>query len=451
MKNFILLFFVFFVFKVQGQTYTIKISYDASSDGCHAARYNWDFLGDNNSIDSFNSGGNSMNISSTKTYPNVPNYKKFKFHSITSCTPLRAVEGCESNDTLTVTSKKLLTGNYLGFGGCNGGGEVSYFKPNVTIRNLNTAAPNEICAGAQLDLAAFPAGFPGEAYHWQYSKDNQATWIDIPLTINGIPTNDIATTTVYMQQILGDSHTNYIGKQIYFRLGYGQTRNFTDALAITYMACAPVIESIVYKAPKCNGDAISQFDVTFDRPLKTELSEDIYIIKMKDVDNGIERNERQNITSIGTTSPYTYSFTNLDALEKGRTYRIVYQTRITDPADPSKKILKGFIESTQTFTYNEPPPLTFGLEGNNPICHNDTISITITANGGSGEYYYYSIDGGNPIRFTDKTKVSSSIVNGAVTEIRTGSQKIDLATSTKLEYDIIVTDGNNCIEKKISP
>lgn len=409
------------------QTYDLKVQYFASGAGCHAASYNWDFEGDRNFIDAFSSGGNSMNVSGTRTHT-VPNYSKFKLYLNTYCNELGASRGCEIDDDYELTNVQLIQGGYMSLSGCNGNVTIISFKPNVTIKNLDTTTPSEICSGFQLELAAFPSGFPNEAYHWQYSVNNQATWIDIPLNINGKQTNNIPTTAVYMQELLGNNHLDHIDKQIYFRLGYGASNNFTNPLPIKYSACAPTIKNIDYVGPKCNGDEIQSLTVTFNRPLSTTESFDI--IKMKDAANGLERNERTNVPASALSETNTYSFSEIDALESGRTYKIVYQAKIQDPLDPSKTLLRGFMESTQTFTYVDPTALSFTITNDQkPSCFggNDGF-LEITINSGTSPFHFY----------LDEKEVEAEAADG---------KYYIKNLAAKENYSVMVTDAKGCIDK----
>lgn len=174
------------------QTYTIGLEYNASGNGCHAARYSWDFRADGNLIDGFSSGGNSMKASGTQTYT-VPNYTDFTFFLSTYCDTVNHSVDCDINESDSFSAKNLLLSGYLLFlNGCNGMVAMTSFKPNVAIKNLDNDSPSEICAGFQLNLSALPAGFPEEVYHWQYSLNNQATWIDVPAKINKKDTNNMS-------------------------------------------------------------------------------------------------------------------------------------------------------------------------------------------------------------------------------------------------------------------
>lgn len=109
---------------------------------------------------------------------------------------------------------------------------------------------------------------------------------------------------------------------------------------------------------------------------------------------------------------------------------------------------RKIITTPSNFIYTHPAPLTYELSGNNPVCNNGSDSITITAHNGSEEYYY-SINGIIKIPLTNKTSVTTSIVNGKTVETHLGIQQIELPASSTTVHNITVTNCNACIEKYI--
>ncbi|TDO72744.1 hypothetical protein EV143_10749 [Flavobacterium chryseum] len=414
------------IYSSYGQTYTIKVAYDASSAGCHAASFGWKLSGNMVTIGSFSKGGNSMNINESQTFATVPTYTSFSLSHSSNCTPLRKDDiDCIDSYTLTKTVVEMLQGAYLGMGGCNGGVDVSFFQPNVSIENLDTASPTKLCAGFSLSLAAFPLGFPVEAYHWQYSTDNQSTWIDVPAGMNNTPTPSFT-----MQQLLGANHANYLNTPIYFRLGY-TTRAFTTPLAITYSSCAPVAQYINYEAPKCNGNSIEKIEVFFKEKLKT--GEDLSIIYVVNTDPAKTTPRFQNTALVTSfildpaTNLYKYSFPNLgEALENGNFYTVKYQARLNGQPMGSLQV------SQQPFQYIDPAKMQFKITGQTqPTCfgsEDGTIDIEIL----SGELpYNFYVD--------NVLKTASKIDNL--------HYKITGLKANVLGYKIKVTDKNDCIEK----
>ncbi|MCV2486981.1 hypothetical protein OD917_18765 [Flavobacterium sp. SH_e] len=404
------------------QTYTIGLQYYASGNGCHAARYSWDFRADGNLIDGFSSGGNSMNVSGTQTYT-VPNYTDFTFYLSTYCNGLNGSFDCDRNESDSFSAKNLLwAGPLLYLNGCNGMVAMTSFKPDVTIKNLDNDSPSEICAGFQLSLAAFPAGFPEEAYHWQYSLNNQATWVDVPAYIGGVKTNNTATPTFSMQELLGTNHVNYLNKVIYFRLGYAHGA-FSTPLPLTYSPCAPIVTGIDYDPPLCNGNTIPKIAVLFDR--KLENDEFLSIIYIVDKNNGAISNQYYNVL-FDATEPTKYFFYNINPLVDKSTYQIAYQAQ-------KGTVNKGTTTSIAEFTYNDPAKMIFKITDRTiPTCfgaEDGTIDIEIAS--GIGSYNFY---------------VDNVLRNATTTKIDDLHYKIMGLKANPSGYDIKVTDKNNCLD-----
>jgi hypothetical protein len=427
MKKLYFLFFIILSFKSYGQTYTIKVSYEASSDGCHAAGFRWSLKGDSSTIDSFSKGGNSMNVNDVKTYPNVLKFNILTLSSGSNCRPLDSSPSCTTSESESRTNVKMIQGDYLGFQGCNGGFSITSFKPNVTIQNLDITNPNEICSGFQLGLSAFPDGFPDEAYHWQYSLDN-IKWTDVLAS-----KNNSAIARFSIQEILsadGINHINYFDKLIYFRLGYEQNRAFTDPLSIKYSPCAPILQNVTYAAPDCNNDYIKKIEVFFDRDLKgNESLFPFYIINIDPLKNTPRFqlvNPLTSLTKDAETEFYKYTFLTPGILEEKETYRIEYQAN-------RNGVPAGSLQSPQNFnfTYINPIKIQFQItDYTAPSCvgaHDGTVEIKVLS--GQEPYHFYK-DGVEIIP-------RPTLQNG----------KYYITGLEAKEYNIMVTDAKGCIEK----
>jgi hypothetical protein len=281
MKKIILMLFLnFFSLMVYGQTptYTIELVFWKSTF-CIDASYSWELYSDNFNFIQRSSGipiDIQDDLQYTIIYPNVKMYPSYTLNLSTSSPPQVCNVTPECNDinyaAYNVTSN-LIKGFALSVSGCDFQVGAS-FKPNLTIQKSNSTL--EVCSGEMLDLYALPAGFPNVAYHWQYSLDNQATWIDVPAGFNDMTPNS----NFSMQNILGINHIKHWGKTIHFRLGYDQNRPFTNAIAIKYFPCAPIVKSITCLGPKCSGENIQDLKVTFDRDLlQGERLENFAVIK----------------------------------------------------------------------------------------------------------------------------------------------------------------------------
>jgi len=338
---------------------------------------------------------------------------------------------CNTNDPpKTMTLENLIISGSLGFyQSCGLDANINSFKPNITIKNVDPVDPNTVCAGATVSLNAFSTNggtFPNVAYHWQYSLGNDI-WNDFPAAI----ANNTPAPIFSMQQLLGASHEFYFNKFVYFRVGY-PGRAFSNVLSVTYSSCAPVITAINYVGPKCYGDKVQKVDITFDRELKS--NEGLYLIAMVNVQNNQIRNQRSDVEIAQFASPNVYSYTNLENdLEPGKTYKITYQAKINNPADPTKPFVMGTMESkaSQNFTYNPPTPLKFDItDKKNPSCvgGNDGF-VEITVATGTAPYNFY----------IDNTAVSATY--------NSATNKYYIYGLKDKTYNIMVTDKNDCIDK----
>ncbi|BDU25632.1 MULTISPECIES: SprB repeat-containing protein [unclassified Flavobacterium] len=426
MKKIFILLFLISIPKSFAQTYSFVLAYSAQGTLCNYGAHGAYMKADNVSIyDGVTYGTYPANFNN-RAFTLKKNYTSFEFMLNDGC-------NANCNDKQTLTLMNLIKNRNVTLWGCSATQRfaVDNFVPNVFIKNLDTASPNEICAGFQLGLAAFPTellpnnapDFPAEVYHWVYSLDNKQTWVDVPTFINGNRTNDISTTTFSIQQLLGNNHTNYFNKVIYFKLAYGDT----NPLAITYSPCAPIAENVTYAAPKCNGENIEKIDVFFDRNFYS--GEDISIMYVVNTDPTKTTPHFQNteiISSLTLDSDYNkykYTFINPGTLEHGETYNVKYQTRRYGANT-------GSLQSASTpFKYLDPPKLSFEITNQQkPSCNggNDGF-IEITINSGNGPFHFYK----------DGNEISAEVNNG----------KYYLRNLEGKDYNIQVTDAKNCIDK----
>ncbi|MBS7253183.1 hypothetical protein [Flavobacterium branchiicola] len=448
MKKKYLLFFILLSIKFYGQTYNFNITYGLLCNTCwqgptgpsynsySASNFRWTITNNAAIIAKDTDNGYVDYGKIVKNYANVniANGNTIKV-AINSNGMFHTEDGtgftCNTNTSVSKKIDDLIADGSVGFSDspCGLTSRISNFIPNIAIKNLDTQNPTTICAGAQLSLSAFSTNdtgiFPATAYHWQYSVD-QTTWTDLPANINNTP-NPVFS----IQQILNQNHASYLKKKIYFRLGY-VNRPFTAPFELTYSPCAPVITSVTYEGPKCSQDPIQSVTVTFDRPLNTSIGESLDRIKVVQVPSEIQTNEYIDITSFGPNN--TYTFKNLTQIENGKTYKIVYQAKITNPLNPNDKGLAGFMESTLPdgyFTYADPTKVEFKITDQiQPSCAggNDGV-IGIEVKGGAKDYKFY-VDG----------TLTTAIYNAA-------NNKYYINGCKAKTYDIKVTDKFDCIDK----
>jgi hypothetical protein len=322
---------------------------------------------------------------------------------------------------------------------------VKSFKPNVSIgfpANRNPATGTKtICANEQFGVFAYPEGFPPEIYNWQYSLDNKATWLDVPDEFHKANPNF----TIF--DILGNNHLNYIGKTIYFRMGYN-SMVFAGGIEfpLYYSSCAPLVENIEYLPPLCNGNNVRSVTVTFDRNLY--IGEELHNFQLKAVNTntnvpddtpsiiypffaeGDSRNGQ--VTKLDEKSPgiYSYSMSDFNGLNPNATYQIRYQAF-------ENNINKGLGISIKELNikYKEPEPVIFEIvKADNPKCADDPVEVSLDVSGGTGSYIFY-VDGTEqknpkPIKEADGYYHIRGLISTAVNNIK-------------------VTDENGCIEKTL--
>lgn len=458
MKKLFLLLILTFTTNIFGQTYSFNLKTGVLCNTCWdpngppgptydtftASSFSWNIKNNGITVASNAQSGYVPNGTSYTPYSNVtaPLNSTFSISILsTGQVHYGGTDGtCNTDNTTSKSLENLIIDGSMGFSDspCGINALITIFKPNVTIQNNNSDA---ICSGEQLNLVA-SSGFPNAAYHWQYSKDNQITWIDVPLTIGTTNTNNTPQTYFSINDLLGDTSEQYFNKQIYFRLGYGQNRPFSNVIPITFSPCAPVIKSIVYEGPQCSGDILQKIEVIFDRNLK--LNESIFPLYILDTDTSIttpfceQKNRVTSLTLDPITNKYKYSFIELNRLISGHSYVVKYQAFFnTTPM--------GVIQSTDSFTYTEIAPITFDVTKTNSTKTNilckgkSTGSITVQdVNGGNGGYSY-SNDGGTT------WQSSPTFLN-----LPAGTYSIKIKDQlptpcTSVPVDIILSEPNNAI------
>lgn len=321
---------------------------------------------------------------------------------------------------------------------------VQNFKPNVSLflpPNRDPAGGTKtICANEQFGVFAYPKGFPVEIYNWQYSLDNKSTWRNVPEQFH------VSNPDFKISDILGSNHLDYIGKTIYFRMGYN-SMVFAGGkeFPLIYSACAPIVNKLEYKLPPlCYGDNIRDITVTFDRKLKT--GEELRFFQLKAVNpltnlpdstppipypffsEGDPRNGLVTSFEEKSTGVYTYSLLNFRGLNPGATYQIRYQAFENNAG-------KGFSFSPQkdNIKYKEPDPVYFDIsQAENPVCANQTVEVIIDVEGGTGSYKFF-VDG------VEQTDPEPEKEADGYFHLR--------GLNPEADNYIKVIDSNNCIEK----
>ena len=349
---------------------------------------------------------------------NISHYDDFIFNFRAAINPADTYGeygACRSNISIPLTASELIKGVFPSASGCFSSIFVTEFKPNVSIKKSNTLTT--LCAGDMLDLTGFPTGFPNEAYHWQYSLDNQQTWLDVPANFSNNPTTNFS-----VKDVLGDSHVNYFDKQLYFRLGY-QNRPFTDSISITYSACAPVITNLNAIQPNCSGDPMTVI-VTFDRPLDLTKNEKLTNFQIIKKNGQLTGNQISEIFAFDASNATQYTYNNVTGLINEEIYTVKYQAfqGVTE---------RGVPETDKDFQYQDPTAVEFEIvRAENPLCHNGTVEIVIRVKGGVGAYKFYD----------DTIEIIPTPINGT-------DGIYHLKNLAPKDYKIKVVDDKGCIDE----
>ncbi|MEO7976512.1 hypothetical protein [Flavobacterium sp.] len=383
-------------------------------------------------------------------YKNVPAYKYFVDFSvdvaISNYAPgieILHVDQSDNNiefdDMINPGEGQLLLETYMG------NFYIQSFKPNVSIgfpANRNPATGTKtICANEQFGVFAYPEEFPVEIYNWQYSLDNKTTWRDVPEEFHKANPN------FTMFDLLGNNHLNYIGKTIYFRMGYDNTV-FAGGIEfpLYYSSCAPLVYNVEYLPPLCHGDNVRDVTVTFDRDLYPD--EELHDFQLKAVNINtnlpdstppivyplfIEGDPKNGlVTKLDEKSPgvFSYSMSNFSGLNPNATYQIRYQA-----FENNKNKGLAISDEELNIKYTEPEPVIFEIvKADNPKCPDDLVEVAIAVSGGTGDYKFY-VDGiekinPKPVKEVDEYYHIRGLVPTDINSIK-------------------VVDENNCIEKTL--
>lgn len=430
-KLFILLFFIT-ASKGFGQTYTFYYSYTKQLSGCTDGWHGWklQILTPTIPIENITKQENNSQYPEnfySRQYTLKANPTMFNFEIIAyDCTSSTICDAKIKKQTFTLP--ELIKAGATTVWDCKYYQRfaIDGFVANATIKNQDNNSPNEICAGTQLELAAFPtelvsgstSGFPDEVHHWQYSLDNQLTWIDVPISYNN---NKLLRSTIY--ELLGKDHEKYYNKDLYFRLGYSQNRAFSNSLKIKYSPCAPIITSITPSGAKCNGEPVNVI-VTFDRGLyQNERLTEFQITK---IDGQLTGNQIPTITSFDIANPSQFTYNNIVGLETGAKYTVKYLAFM----GPTPK---GLMTTPSEFLYTDPAKMKFEITNyTEPSCAGGSdATIEIKVLSGTSPYHFYK-DG---VELTGASQ--PSFANG----------KYYITGLKAQTHSIMVTDSKGCIEK----
>jgi hypothetical protein len=308
-------------------------------------------------------------------------------------------------------------------------------KPGYDPNPNGVPTPLEIIAGQTVDLVVTKptsaTNFPSLVYHWQYSLDNQATWIEVPNTvINGFPTNYVQNPRFTMENILGADHINHFGT-IHFSVGYGN-RLFTNVITVDYSPGTLVLKDRKYFPPDCNKDRVKSIVAYFDRDLKpNEILSTLQVIPYPKVNGDSPKFSQPVVNALVYDTEtqwykYTFDLSQADNLEN-RYYVIEYQSKLNG-------VPRGTLAIGAPFLYEDPTPVKFEIkQALDPLCNNNSVEIALNVTGGTESYKFY-VDG------VEKTP----------TPVKEADGNYHLRGLNPNAANIIkVTDTKGCIEKAL--
>lgn len=274
-----------------------------------------------------------------------------------------------------------------------------------------TAITNSFCDKITLTATGCTGS---QRFYWEYSKDG----------INYTPTNTYTSFNQNYEFVKANfpALNNYSGN-IFFRVLIDWDLNttvenmYSNAVNYNITSCSPLLNgSPITSKVKCynqsSGSVILKFltDITSTQKLLLTLYENSQFISHKFVKD----------TEI-VNKMYTW-----EGLPKG-SYIIKYQAQ--NKSDDNTT-LGSFPIETPTFNIENVQPLTFYLTAIQPSCNTDKGKVQISANGGTGTYFYI-LDNetlANKHPFTSPYIVPNELSEG--------------------DHKITVIDSNECTEKQ---
>ncbi|MFB9110661.1 hypothetical protein ACFFVK_18910 [Flavobacterium gyeonganense] len=195
--------------------------------------------------------------------------------------------------------------------------------------------------------------------------------------------------------------------------------------------CSPHLASVpITSKSTCFENHDAKVTFLFDRDLQTN---EYFLLNLMTI--------TANSTPVPPQVKYVYkdnyidrkiSFTGLDS----GTFYLRYQTFQEGNPTPFSD------NNSDHFTIDAVMPLTFNVRAYNPKCNNDKVDLTIEADGGTPPYFYNNLNG------------ETEIING-VTQVKKiqfdpsdkNKKTVTIQQAELKEYNIKVTDSNNCIEQ----
>ncbi|WP_136467464.1 T9SS type A sorting domain-containing protein [Flagellimonas onchidii] len=259
-----------------------------------------------------------------------------------------------------------------------------------------------------------------EGLKWQYfNKFDQ--WVDLPNYSNRYPLN------VSVEEALGSNfETLFEGNlqlRFLFTAPFMETTLNSSVVTFSIISCSPQLIDITSKTTSCPNSNDGSFTLILDRDLEEEEEEKL-VVSVYNVNNDTEIIAQDYTSSLVDNGNNTFSFVWVKPLAQGN-YKVKYQTHPTNNVENDSW---NSLEFSPPFQIEGPEPVNFSLSSSNINCHagNDG-TISIEANGGTGNNYQYRINESPWVNFSNGNSGEHTIE--------------DLAPG---EYTIEVRDGNHC-------
>lgn len=288
--------------------------------------------------------------------------------------------------------------------------------PKLTIVNLQKGVNNILPSKDRIIIKSH-FGFKSIDYNWQFSLDG-ITYEDLPqykgqseLTIDA---NDVLGAKYKME--------DYFNKLIHFKQ-VSNCGNESNVVTYKILESAPKIIKVGDPVKTtCYDSADGQFRMYFDRP--------------------IAQNEHVNflIRNLSTDSSTDHDFKDIKALEADNSFNLTglpignYQVIITGKKNGVTTFSQTQVESLE-FTIGRYDPVDFTLTKTDVWCYEGTDGeIHLTASKGTGEGYWYKVEGDTIIDWTRFANAKSN--QHTIKGLKKGNYKIQ------------VRDSNLCVAKE---
>jgi len=390
MKKILLLFIVLFSLKSFGQL-TYRVNLEAGSLNCGCS-----YAGDENfyAYDSNNKVLSPINF-------NAENYPSISFETLVRPSKIVQVLPCNppsDNDfcypfTYSEISQVILDNS----SSCEYKSASAPFGLRVNVQTIGSIN-NTGCVTSNITCS-------GSIERWEVKKPGSNVY-------EIIPNSNVNTLNKTYNQIYSDN--SGINKTTYFRAKFTGTNVYTYHPFI-FVFCSPNLNNTsdpnITFCNYSNGEVI----FTFSRPLETGEK---YLFSRNPIgENIVTSSSSDDVNNVEKISATVFKWKNIPP---GK-YEFKYQTQFGNNTPSSAS-------SVTLFTITPKEKLTFTLTTIQPSCNTDKGKVQISANGGTGTYFYI-LDNET---LADKHPFTSPYI---IEELSEGDHKVT------------VIDSNNCIEK----